>query len=147
MIFTDHIQLETLYDSKAASLSSSFLHFFHTTYSPISPHCFRLKDSSCTNSLVCLYHLETKFKTTCNTQVLSTAKTPSTVPTASSQPAIADVKLGQFFPSASLGIYLHWILLFRHAAIQYHRNTLSLFFLGASCHIGAWQATNLLVFI
>lgn len=98
------------------------------------------------NSLVCLYHLETKFKTTCNTQVLCAAKTPSMVPTASSQPATADVKLGLFFQSASLGIYLLNTIVSSYCH-QHHRNRLSLFFLGASCHIGAWQATNLLVFI
>lgn len=159
MILTDPFQLKTLYDSMPASLCSLFLHFFHTIYSPsvftssdwTTPHA-QIIPLLCSllalfhNSLDCLYHLETKFKISCNTQVLWTAKTPSTVPTASSQPASADVELGLFFQRA-FGIYLHWVLLFRHAAIQHHRNRLRLFFLGASCHIGAWQATNLLVFI
>lgn len=52
-------KLKTLYDSMSASLFRSFLHFFHTTYSPISPHFFRLKDSSCTNHSIALFTLGT----------------------------------------------------------------------------------------
>jgi len=108
--------------SMTVSLFIFFLLFFHTTYSSTSYRFFRSKIFLCTNhsstlftlstlpctSLVRLYHLETKFKTACSTQVFRTARTPSTVLIANSQPATADVKLGLFFQSASLGISLYW---------------------------------------
>lgn len=154
------------YDCSSIHLLSTF---FSTPHIPPISHCSPHWKSPHTpiNPLLCsllalfpalLSFVSIIWRQSLKLQHSSTlyCKNSFVLPIATSQPAIADVKPGLLFQSAPLGIYLHWILLFYHAAIQCHRAKvlhypfacmLSLFFLSAFCQIRVWRATNLLVFI